>query len=83
MNSLKKLSSIEQLQRARNLLLKCPQAFLDRFTAEELLQLWRMYHVCEYDIPPHQWTEEQINLALNGIAPSWDDDTEPVTPTVH
>ncbi len=45
----------------------------DRWTAEEWLKLYAAYQASEWDRTPCQWSEEQIEQALeHGIAPEWD-----------
>ncbi len=54
------------------------ESFNDRWTLEQLVQLHRMLQASEWDILPDVWTERQVDEALAGIPPSWDDDENPV-----
>ena len=49
------------------------EAFYLMFTAEELLKLASAWDMCEHDIPPHMWTGEQIDGALVGIVPTFEE----------
>lgn len=54
------------------------ESFLERFTAEELLQLFRMQLASGWDFYPDQWTARQVAEALRGVVPTWTDDECPV-----
>lgn len=75
-----KLFGVEELRRAVNLFDNCNEGFNQQFTAEELLILWRMYCVCGWDFAPDEWTDIQVENALNGIIPTWDKNERPMYP---
>lgn len=53
---------------------------LDRYTAEELLTLYRVFLKCEWDKTLDEWTPEQRAQALVGIVPLWNDEEVPIMP---
>lgn len=56
----------------------CLESFNDRFTAEELVAIGKAYITCGWDILPDTWEERQVQEALQGKPPRWDDDEKPV-----
>lgn len=58
----------------------CRQSFVDQFTAEQLLQLFRMQLASGWDFYPDQWEARQVSEALQGVAPAWDNDETPLYP---
>lgn len=73
---MKLMNGMGRLRYAVRLFDSCNESFNDAFTEHELLQLSQMFCVCGWDIPPDAWTERQLEEALAGIAPKWDDATE-------
>ena len=54
---------------------RMPEGFNQRFTIAELVRLWQVAQLCEWDYDPHQWTEDQITDALgDGIMPTFDEE---------
>lgn len=47
------------------------EGFNDRFTLEQLVQIYRMYLASEWEILPNRWTPRQIKEALAGKPPAW------------
>ena len=62
------LAGIEALRQAVNLFSNCTESFNERWTPAELLALFEAYARSDWDIPPDQWTEEEIADALTGDA---------------
>ena len=60
------LAGIEALRQAVNLFSNCTESFNEQFTAAELMKLYEAYTRSEWDIPPDQWTPEEIEDALTG-----------------
>jgi hypothetical protein len=60
------MTGAEQLWEAVRLFSNCNQTFLDSFTCEELILLYRAYKRSECDIAPDKWTEDEIESALAG-----------------
>ena len=56
----------------------CPEWFLDRYTTEQLVTLFRAQLACGWDWMPHQWAPRQVREALCGIVPQWDEDEQTV-----
>ena len=54
------------------------ETFNDRYTAEELLQIQRMWWASEWDFLPDQWQPWQVKDALKGLPPKWDDNEKPL-----
>ena len=52
--------------------------FARKFTAEQLLVLFRVFRAGKWDICPDQWSERQVQEALAGITPEFDDNDQPV-----
>lgn len=54
---------------------RSPETFNQRFTIAELVRLWQVSYMCDWDIDPYQWSEEQIADALgDGIIPTFDEE---------
>ncbi len=77
-----KRTGMEELRLLVNNFNYAPKEFNDRFTAEQLLQIQRMWWVSDWDVFPDQWDERQVQEALKGIVPQWDDDGAPKYTTV-
>ena len=70
--------AIIHLRRAVNLFNTCEEGWVETFSRDSLLRLYDAYAVCGWDIPPDRWTDQQIQDALAGKPPCWDDDERPV-----
>jgi hypothetical protein len=55
----------------------CRESFLQAYSAEQLLMLFRMQLASGWDFYPDQWTHGQVAAALRGVAPTWDTDENP------
>jgi hypothetical protein len=67
----------EELRRIVRAMNDTRESFNDRFSAEELVAIYRAMFASGWDYYPDQWSEEQVQAALRGIAPSWDDAEQP------
>ena len=56
---------------------RCNESFLDQFTVDELIQLFRMQRESGWDFSPDQWMERQVREGLEGIAPQWNEHESP------
>lgn len=65
---------IDELRRTVRLLSNCNETFNQRFTAAELLKLGDAYRRCGWDITPDAWSDDQVQGALNGNVPAFEDD---------
>lgn len=65
------MTGAEELRAAHNVIDGMRESFNDRFTAAQLLTLWRALHLCEWDITPDQWAPRQVDEALRGIVPQF------------
>lgn len=73
------MNGIEELRRTVKLFDICNETFNEQFTAEQLLVLYRLHIQSGWDIPPDQWTENQIEAALAMyVVPKWNDNEEPI-----
>ncbi len=45
----------------------------DRLSAEQLLTIFDAYMASGWDITPDYWTDKQVDSALAGIPPKFDD----------
>lgn len=78
---LEDLHGVDLLRGAVNVFGHCSETFNQRFSAEDLLKLYRAFYVCGWDITPDRWTDRQVFEALLGVAPQWDDNEKPLYPT--
>ena len=49
------------------------EGFNDRYTAEELVAIYRALFASEWDISPSRWSAAQVEAALRGETPTWDE----------
>lgn len=54
------------------------ESFNQKFTVEGLLALHKAWMLSEWDISPDRWTTEQVQAALLGTPPRWDDNGSPL-----
>jgi hypothetical protein len=71
------MSAIEDLRGVVRLFDGCREGFNERFSAPQLIKLWRAYKASDWDYAPDQWTPRQVREALRGIPPQWDEDCKP------
>jgi len=72
---------IDELRKAVKLFDNGNEGFNQRYTAEQLVTLWRAYRACSWDIPPDQWDAPQLHEALElGWMPVWTADELPAFP---
>ena len=74
----KNMSAIEQLRTVVKLCNHTHEEFLNKFTINQLITLWYAYRECGWDFTPDKWTENQVEEALKGNAPNWDDQEKPI-----
>lgn len=67
------LQGIEKVRRMRSLFSHCTESFNSRFSFEELGRIFDAYHTSGYDITPDRWSEEQVQGALKGVTPAFED----------
>lgn len=53
-------------------------SFVERFSTQELIVIRDAWRKAELDYFPDTWTERQVQEALLGFAPQWDDDDKPI-----
>lgn len=73
-----KLFGIEEIRHAAASFSRNNETFNQRFTAEELIIIWRAWNQSGWDFYPEQWEERQVQEALKGVPPRWDDNEQPV-----
>lgn len=73
----KKETGIEFLRRVVKLFDANRESFNDQFSPEQLIQLAKICFQSTWDFYPDQWTERQVQEALLGIAPDWNDAEQP------
>lgn len=69
------------IQKLRNVVLffdYCTESFNDQFSIEQLITIYDVYDKCGWYIYPDEWTQRQVDEALKGIIPRWDDNQKPV-----
>jgi len=54
------------------------EGFNEHYTAEQLIQIYRMQIASGWDFWPDEWTTRQVKEALAGIVPQWNDNEEPI-----
>lgn len=78
------MTGIDELRNAVSLFDGCHESFnqseRNPFTAEQLLQIYRMHQKCECecDFYPDEWTYRQVKEALAGKPPQWDEEEKVV-----
>lgn len=72
------LTGIELLRQIVGNLNFCRESFLDRFDPEQTVKIGRAHLLAEYDIFPDEWTEAQVQEALAGKVPRWNESGEPI-----
>ena len=78
------MGAIERMRDTVKLLNNCGEDFAQRFTEKQLVTLWLAYRACGWDITPDSWSEQQVNEALKGHAPDFDERTEePVASSIQ
>jgi hypothetical protein len=60
------LNGIEELRIAVRLFNNCRESFNERYTAEQLLLLYRAYARSDWDITPDEWADDELDAALAG-----------------
>lgn len=66
---------VDILRRVADMCDRSPETFNQRFTIAELVRLWQVSYLCEWDLDPYQWSEEQIADALgDGIIPTFNEE---------
>jgi hypothetical protein len=75
------MSGIDQMRAAVRMLDNNTESVNQRYEAAALLKIWRAAMVCGWDFFPDQWTRQQLDEAIDGIAPDWDDNERPVFAT--
>lgn len=73
-----KTYGIEELRGAVLLFEGNNESFNMKFTAGQLLQLYRMHQKSAWDLFPDQWHPAQVLAALDGHPPDWDKNEEPI-----
>lgn len=56
----------------------CRESFNDRFTMAELIAIHEAFLSSGWDIYPDQWEERQVQEALQGKPPRWNEDERPI-----
>lgn len=56
----------------------CSETFNQHYSIDELVMLHRAWMFSGWDISPDRWSARQLNEALCGVAPRWDDNENPV-----
>lgn len=56
----------DDLRRATTMANACDESFLDRFTAEEIIALYRALQRSEWDVYPDKWSQGEVRAALAG-----------------
>lgn len=72
-------AGIEELRNVVDTFNECNETFNCRFSAEQLITLWRAWRAGEWLIYPDRWTRMQVWGALRGIPPMFrETDESPV-----
>lgn len=71
---------IDQLRGAVKAFGDVREDFLQRFNYSQLMTIWRAWKVAAREDSPDTWEERQVNRALTGIVPTWDDHGKPTYP---
>lgn len=76
------MTAIERMRDTVKLLNNCGEDFAQRFTEKQLVTLWLAYRASDFDIPPDRWSDFQVRQALNGQAPNFSDDGDPINRSI-
>lgn len=71
-----KYEGIELVRYAKRLFSDCNETFNQKYTADQLLKIADACSQSRWDIYPDEWEERQIQEALCGIIPDWEEDGE-------
>ena len=72
------VNGIDELRAAVRHFGNCTETFLQQFTAEELIAIRRAWVASGWDFSPDRWETWQVDDALAGHAPQWDNDELPL-----
>ncbi len=71
------MEGFSELQEASSLFGDCNYGFVCKYTAEQLLKIYRIHKKTGWDIYPDSWEERQIQEALHlDKIPRWQYNTE-------
>jgi hypothetical protein len=71
---LEAMSGPDQIRRMTNTINMCKEDFNQEYSAEELMKIVRACWLSEWDILPDQWTQQQIDAALeHGTPPEFEE----------
>ena len=71
------MNGFERLQKTVNVFSHTQMDRFDHLSSEELLTLFDAYMASDWDITPDHWTDKQVDSALAGIPPKFNDDMSP------
>jgi len=72
-----RFTAVEVLRRVADMCDRSPETFNQRFTIAELVRLWQVSQLCEWDYYPDQWSAEQVEAALgDGAVPTFDENDD-------
>lgn len=74
------LTGIEKMRTMVGALNNCNESFLQGFTIQQLIKIYRMWLSSDWTFMPDTWTERQVREALRGHEPYWNDNEQPVYP---
>ena len=59
---------------------QCTETWLARLSVNDLMKLYDVNRLTDFDRPPWRWTYAQVADALkDGDIPNWDDDGNPIS----
>lgn len=73
-------TNIERLRAIVRLFGDCNETFSAQFTIDELVSIYDAWKACGWDFSPQTWADFQIEDAIHGTVPRWDDDERPIDP---
>lgn len=74
----KPMTGMNELRTAVKALDNCRESFLDTYPAADLLNIWRAWRACDWDIYPDQWSARQLlEATTQRIVPRWTPDEQP------
>lgn len=71
------MTGIDRMRRAVSAFGDCNESFLQSFSEDSLMKLWRAWALSPWNFRPEYWTVLQIREALTGIVPNWDENEMP------
>lgn len=74
------MTAIERIRHLANVSGDVRESLWDDLTRDQIFAIFDAWMASGWDFYPDQWTERQLQDALAGIVPQWDNNEEPIYP---